>query len=135
MLKNHLKATIEVLRPAKVGRRALVDVERAVWGCTHAEIGGRMLKSWRLPPFLEALVHHHHTPMEASMPAEASVIHVADFIIHGLGIGSSGASLVPELDPRAWKKLGLREADLSDIVRQAERQASDVMTAFFPEDQ
>lgn len=68
------------------------------------------------------------------MPAEASVIHVADFIIHGLGIGSSGASLVPELDPRAWKKLGLREADLPDIVRQAERQASDVMTAFFPED-
>lgn len=134
MLKNHLKATIEVLRPAKVGRRALVDVERAVWGCTHAEIGGRMLKSWRLPPFLEALVHHHHTPMEASMPAEASVVHVADFIIHGLGIGSSGASLVPELDPRAWKKLGLREADLPDIVRQAERQVSDVMAAFFPED-
>lgn len=134
MLKNHLKASIEVLRPAKVGRRALVDVERAVWGCTHAEIGGRMLKSWRLPPFLESLVHHHHTPMEASMPAEASVVHVADFIIHGLGIGSSGASLVPELDPRAWKKLGLREKDLPDIVRQAERQASDVMAAFFPED-
>ena len=121
-----------MLRPAKIGRRALVDVEQVVWGCTHADIGGRMLKNWRLPPFLEVLVHHHHTPMEASMPAEASVIHVADFIIHSMGIGASGASLVPELDTRAWKKLGLNQDDLADIVRQAERQACDVMAAFFP---
>jgi HD-like signal output (HDOD) protein len=134
MLKNHLKASIDVLRPAKIGRRALVDVEQVVWGCTHADIGGRMLKNWRLPPFLEVLVHHHHTPMEASMPAEASVIHVADFIIHSMGIGASGASLVPELDKRAWKKLGLNQCDLGDIVRQAERQACDVMAAFFPND-
>jgi len=135
MLKNHLKASIEVLRPAKVGRRGLVDVERAVWGCTHADIGGRMLKSWRLPAFLEVLVQHHHTPMEASMPVEAAVVHVADFITHGIGIGSSGASLVPELDARAWSRLGLSEADLPEIVRQAERQAGDVMAAFFPGDQ
>jgi HD-like signal output (HDOD) protein len=134
MLKNHLTASMEVLRPAKVGRRALVDVERAVWGCTHADIGGRMLKSWRLPAFLEVLVHHHHTPMDASMPAEAAVVHVADFIAHGIGIGSSGASLVPELDPRAWKKTGLRDGDLADVVRQAERQTGDVMAAFFPDD-
>jgi HD-like signal output (HDOD) protein len=132
MLKNHLKASIDVLRPAKIGRRALVDVEKAVWGCTHAEIGGRMLKSWRLPAFLEVLVHHHHSPMEASLAVEAAVIHVADFITHGMGIGSSGASLVPEMDPVAWESLGVDEAGLAEVVRQAERQADDVMAAFFP---
>jgi hypothetical protein len=41
---------------------------------------------------------------------------------------------VPELDTRAWKKLGLNQDDLADIVRQAERQACDVMAAFFPND-
>ncbi len=133
MLKNHPKATIEVLRPAKVGRRALIDVERGVWGCTHAEIGGRMLKAWRLPAFLEVLVHHHHNPMAASMVNEAAVVHVADFITHSLGIGSSGASLVPELNTNAWQALKLARTDLFDIAKQAERQANDVMAAFFPE--
>lgn len=134
MLKNHPKASTEVLRPAKIGRRSLVDVETAVWGCTHADIGGRMLKSWRLPAFLEVLVHHHHTPMEASMVNEAAIIHIADFITHSLGVGSSGASLVPELNTNAWSTLKLSKDDLSTIARQAERQANDVMLAFFPND-
>jgi len=133
MLKNHPQASTEVLRPAKVGRRGLVEVERSVWGCTHAEIGGRMLKSWRLPAFLEVLVHHHHNPMEASMIKEAAVVHVADFIAHGLSIGSSGASLVPELNTNAWLALGLTKDDLAAIAKKAERQSNDVMAAFFPE--
>ncbi|MGL1863141.1 MAG: HDOD domain-containing protein [Pseudodesulfovibrio sp.] len=133
MLKNHPQASTDVLRPAKVGRRALISVERTVWGCTHAEIGGRMLKSWRLPAFLEVLVHHHHNPMEASMVKEACVIHLADFITHCLGIGSSGASLVPELNTNAWQALKLSVGDLAGIAKQAERQSNDVMAAFFPE--
>ncbi len=134
MLKNHPQASTDVLRPAKVGRRALISVERSVWGCTHSEIGGRMLKAWRLPAFLEVLVNFHHNPMEASMVKEACVVHLADFITHSLGIGASGASLVPELDANAWQTLGLTPEELSEICRKAERQARDVMVAFFPED-
>ena len=132
MLKNHPKATTEVLRPAKIGRRALVEVENSVWGCNHADIGGLMLKSWRLPSFLEVMVQHHHDPMTASMVQEAAIVHAADFITHGLGIGSSGASLVPELDLRAWKSLDISTNELAAISRKAERQANDVMASFFP---
>lgn len=135
MLKNHPKASTEVLRPAKVGRRALVNVERTVWGCTHSEIGGRLLKAWRLPAFLEVLVNFHHNPMESSMVKEAAVIHLADFITHSLGIGASGASLVPELNTNAWLELGLDTKDLMTICHKAERQANDIMTAFFPDDE
>ncbi|MBI9081154.1 MAG: HDOD domain-containing protein [Pseudodesulfovibrio sp.] len=133
MLKNHPKASTDALRPAKTGRRALVDVENAVWGCNHAEIGGLVLKAWRLPAFLEDLVHHHHTPMESSMVQEASIIHVADFMTHALGIGSSGTSLVPELNANAWQTLNISQNDLPTIARQAERQANDVLSAFFPD--
>ena len=134
VLRNHISEATEVLRQAAVGRKGLVEVEKAVWGCTHADIGGRMLKHWRLPAFLEVLVHHHHTPHEASMVREASVIHVADFITHSLAMGSSGASLVPELNTNAWRTLGLKKQDLADISRMAERQANDIMAAFFPAD-
>lgn len=133
MLKNHPQASTDVLGPAKVGRRALTEVEQSVWGCTHADVGGRMLKVWSLPPFLEELVQHHHNPMEASMKKEAAAIHLADFLTHGLGVGSSGASLVPILDAEAWDLLNLSVADLADICRQGERQASEIMAAFFPD--
>lgn len=133
MLKNYPAESTEVLRLAKTGRRALVDVERKVWGCTHADIGGRLLKQWRLPAFLEVLVYHHHQPMEASMTKEAAVVHLADFITHGLSIGASGASLVPEINANAWQLLGLSRDDLGEIARFSERQSNDVMAAFFPE--
>ena len=133
MLRNHPKESTEVLRQAKVGRRPLIEVERNLWGCTHAEIGGRILKSWRLPAFLEVLVHHHHNPLDCSMPKEAAVVHVADFITHSLAIGASGGTLVPVLDEKAWATLNLSTKDLTELTRQAERQATDVMAAFFPE--
>jgi len=131
MLKNHPEASTAVLRQAKVGRRALVDVEKTLWGCTHADIGGKLLKAWKLPPTLQSLVQHHHTPHKAPVVKEAAVIHIADFLTHGLGIGASGASLVPLFDEEAWDSLSLTVATLDEITRQAERQANDVMRAFF----
>lgn len=131
MLKNHPEASSEVLRQAKVGRRALVEVERSLWGCTHADIGGKLLKAWNLPPFLQKLTEFHHTPTNAPMSREAAVIHLADFITHGVGLGASGASLVPLLNETAWDSLGLHIADLDAVCRKAEHQASDVMAVFF----
>ncbi|QGY39322.1 HDOD domain-containing protein [Pseudodesulfovibrio cashew] len=131
MLKNHPKESTEVLREAKVGRRALEDVELSLWGCTHADIGCEMLKAWHLPEFLGQIICHHHHPQHGVHPEEASVVHLADFITHGLGIGASGASLVPSLNETAWNTLNLSTKDLSEICHVAERQAADVIKAFF----
>ncbi|MEF2229790.1 MAG: HDOD domain-containing protein [Pseudodesulfovibrio sp.] len=132
MLRNHPAQSTEVLRRAASGRKALVEVERKLWGCTHADIGGRMLKRWRLPDFLVTLVGGHHAALQSALPREAAVVSVADFIAHGLEMGESGPTLVPELDANAWQTLGLAAADLADIARQAERQTSTIMHAFFP---
>lgn len=131
MLRNHPDESFEALRQAKVGRRALVNVEEKVWRCTHADVGGRILRSWRLPEFLEEMVAFHHTPMESEMVREASIIHVADFIAHSLSIGASGGSLVPVLDVTAWQELGVPLEGLAEIARHSERQANDIMAAFF----
>jgi len=132
MIRNHPVPTTEVLRRAASGRKALVDVETKVWGCNHADIGGRMLKKWGLPDFLANVVGGHHSPGSSPQPREASVISLANFIVHGLDMGESGPTLVPELNANAWQLLGLATTDLADIARQAERQANTVMNAFFP---
>lgn len=134
MVRNYPKESAEVVSAARVGRRSLTEVERSMWGCTHEEIGGQVLKSWRLPAFLEVLVSHHHTPTAASMFKEASIVHVADFISHSLSLGSNGTSLVPKLSVKAWQEVGISKNDLAPIVRLAEQQTRDVMAAFFPDD-
>ncbi|MDD3311053.1 HDOD domain-containing protein [Pseudodesulfovibrio sp.] len=132
MLRNHPRRAGEVLNLAASGRKSLVDVERSVWGCTHADIGGRMLRKWGLPDFLAEVVAGHHQPKRSAMPREAAVVNVADFMAHGLDMGESGPTLVPELNPSAWDALGIPVAELAELTHKAERQADTIMAAFFP---
>ncbi|WP_419785825.1 HDOD domain-containing protein [Pseudodesulfovibrio sp.] len=134
MLRNHPRRAAEVLSRAASGRKSLVNVEKAIWGCTHADIGERMLRKWGLPEFLETMVAYHHTPMAGPVPREAAVICMADFLAHSLDIGESGHTLVPELVTKAWDTLNIKTDQLADLTRKAERQATTIMAAFFPGD-
>jgi len=132
MLRNHPRRASEVLSLAASGRKSLVDVEKSVWGCTHADIGGRMLRKWGLPDFLAEMVANHHGPKNSTLPRQAAVVCVADFMAHGLDMGESGPTLVPELVPAAWDSLGIPVSELGELTRKAERQADTIMAAFFP---
>ncbi|HZJ62957.1 MAG TPA: response regulator [Kofleriaceae bacterium] len=64
----------------------LVDVEIEVFGVTHADVGARLLAIWGLPSAIVDVVQHHHDPggaPEASR-ALASIVHVADALVHGV---------------------------------------------------
>lgn len=39
---------------------SLLDAEQAVFGCTHAAVGGALLRAWRLPEELAACALRHH---------------------------------------------------------------------------
>ncbi|NIQ04053.1 MAG: HDOD domain-containing protein, partial [Nitrospinaceae bacterium] len=43
----------------------LYEAERDVLGVDHAEVGGALLKKWKLPPRLVEAVRFHHRPSEA----------------------------------------------------------------------
>lgn len=131
VLKNRAEAAVKVLGPAQTSTLGLLDIEHQVWACDHADIGGEILKAWRLPPFLHIMASDHHRPMDSEMDEVAPILHVADFMTHALGIGSSGTHLVPELDTVAWNKTGLSKDSLVTIARQAEIQSQEVMKAFF----
>ena len=44
---------------------ASLEREKAVFGCTHAEVGAALLERWKLPAQLAAAVRHHHDPKAA----------------------------------------------------------------------
>lgn len=62
----------------------LHEAERAVFKCTHAEIGAHLLALWGLPNALVEAVAFHHSPAALPEPqfGIAGAIHVADALDH-----------------------------------------------------
>jgi HD-like signal output (HDOD) protein/CheY-like chemotaxis protein len=67
------------------GGETLLDVELDVFGVTHADVGARLLAIWGLPTAIVDVVQYHHDPGSApeASRALASIVHVADAIVHG----------------------------------------------------
>lgn len=66
-------------------RCALVEAERSVIGCDHAEVGGALLRTWRLPEPLVEAVERHHAPELRPCPRLSTIVHIADMLAHQVG--------------------------------------------------
>jgi len=62
------KAYQEAQQRAAAHDLRLLDTEQAVFGCTHAEVGGHLLSLWGLPLALVEAVAYHHQPALLSRP-------------------------------------------------------------------
>jgi HD-like signal output (HDOD) protein len=91
-------------------------------GCNHTHIVKQLLQQWKLPIVLENNVFYHHDPSGASQPVPATLVHLADIMTNGLGIGTSGERFVPPLDNEAWDSLGLSPTCFDIVVKQATHQ-------------
>lgn len=77
-----------ILEYAHETGREVVEVEREVLGCTHADIGGWLLKHWNFPETIVQAVQWHHTPSRAHSHKElAAIIHLSEILCELWGIG------------------------------------------------
>ncbi|HVO65725.1 MAG TPA: HDOD domain-containing protein [Syntrophales bacterium] len=98
----------EMILRCKDSKEPLYEVEKEVLGFDHSDLGRLLAQSWNLPPSLEEVLACHHFPGEARQyPVEAGVIHIADYIVHGMQLGDSGEQYVPPLDERVWEISGI----------------------------
>ena len=96
-----------ILSAAFESGASLYSMEEVLIGCRHAEIGKLLLKNWKLSAALESNVSCHHQPSQAADPVEAGIVHVADIISNGLGIGTSGEKIIPHFDDAIWEDLDI----------------------------
>jgi HD-like signal output (HDOD) protein len=113
---------LNVLHEALENSSSLLDMEKKSLGCHHGHIGKYLLSRWRLPLIMENTICFHHEPDESPDPIPAGIVHVADLLVNGLGIGSSGERLVPPLNTRAWEILDLPTHCFEVVVKQAVNQ-------------
>jgi HD-like signal output (HDOD) protein len=111
-----------ILSLSRTTNNLLYEVERDYIGCNHSYVAKLLIKQWKLPISLENNVFYHHNPSEAPQPVSATLVHLADIITNGLGIGTSGERFVPPLDNQAWDTLGLSPTCFDIVIKQATHQ-------------
>ena|ERR1039457_1024828 len=104
------------------------SIQRSILGFDHGDVGGELLKRWKIPAIISEPVACHHAPGRAELyPMETSLMHVADVIGHAMQVGFGGEPFVPPLDERSWERLAIPISLLATIMKQADAQLSDAM--------
>jgi HD-like signal output (HDOD) protein len=109
----------EALQTSQSRRIPLIDAEKQVIGCTHADVGGVLAKRWNLSQEVIGTLQFHHLPLKAPQQLRnyALVTHLADFMVRKKEMGAGGG-YDPELDRIAWDALHLSKRAIPDILSQ-----------------
>jgi putative nucleotidyltransferase with HDIG domain len=123
---------MEMLEECRQNNRLLYQVEWERCLFDHAEVGGNLLRKWKIPPSVAEPVEHHHKCQRAEQyPRETSLLHLADVIAHALDLGSSGVIFVPQLDDKVWAGLNLSPFLLSSLIKQIDKTFTETVQALF----
>jgi putative nucleotidyltransferase with HDIG domain len=99
--------------------------ERDRLGCDHAEVGVALANHWRLPFALVPPIAHHHAPFDAEPDHQplTCVVHLADMLAYGQGIGTGRDTAAHRLEPRYQHWVVMDETGMGQIL-------ADVKSAF-----
>ena len=98
-----------------------LEAEKAVMGFGHDRFNAWLSDHWRFPVRLrDGLAWHHQIGSATHYPEVAAVVHIADFIVRALEVGSGGDDHISYLDQKALKVLKLQLPDLEKIFDELE---------------
>jgi HD-like signal output (HDOD) protein len=125
---------LEVSLRCKSKDETLHKAEFEAMGFTHADVGGELMRTWKLPKALEEAVEFHHNPAEATeFSLEASMIHVAETIANTLDLGFhyDEQTLNTNIDKFAAERLQVPEDSLfPNIKKQVEKEFEETVQIF-----
>lgn len=96
---------------------ALTDVERAVYGFDHAQLGGFAAQRWEFPPAIVDAIQYHHDIQAAPAPHRelVFVVTAADYLCSRAGWSAVGVHSVPLPPDVVYRVLGLDQIALAVI--------------------
>jgi len=117
VLNQHFREEFHyMIKTAEDQQRPLHEVCRELTGTDHAEIGGMVAESWKLPLPLVRAIRYHHRPESVDKDGrEIDVAHLANFFCHRYKIGESGNSVADEPNYLSLLRLGIKEDQLDEF--------------------
>jgi HD-like signal output (HDOD) protein len=106
----------EVLYIAAGDHEVLVLAEQELLGFDHQDLGGALLRSWRLPESLCQAAACHHRPDQADGYAlEVAIVHLAGLLQGCLALGLGSGAVLQRAHPAALGLVPASAAMLEDI--------------------
>ncbi len=109
---------------------SVFQTERDIIGKNHPQLARHLLSRWKLPMDLADNIVYHHAPSRASNSDTAGIVHLADIISQGLGIGYSGERSIPHFDYPVMDKIVDSRHSIQTVVRQAVHQLGPMEAIF-----
>lgn len=119
----------QALQRAREEQIPLHQVEQAIYGISHAEIGGALAEVWKLPGNLVDCIRYHHQ-LDASIEDSRirDAVFAANQVVRSLPLGDSGNPCVEEfpasIHARFGQGLDRLIDDLGDLHEQIEKARS-----------
>lgn len=125
---------MEILRLVEQEKLYILEAEKEILGFDHGYAGGCLAEKWNMPKKLKEAIALHHIPASAQDNTKmTAVVHLADSLCRGLGIGHGGDILVPEIVPEALEILEIEIGTIAGCLPEIDaeiEQAADFMTIF-----
>lgn len=109
-----------VIRCAKDNDCSLLEAERVILGVDHVGVGLILALQWNFSEAIQDAIRGHHAPDDKELNSVASIIHVANSIVHALDLSESEDDLVPPISQFAWDLVGLNEEAYLAIFHETE---------------
>ena len=120
-----------ILKEIAISGAPMSEIEHRQLGYDHTEVGALILSEWKMPQSLIDVVRGHHDFKKIKSGSfELSAIHLANLLVHAMGIGSSGEDIPPPFEEKAWSILGLELETLSKLCEEVDRQFLEIERIF-----
>ena len=112
----------QVLMDKDMGEAAVVEAERAIFGFTYAELGGALLRAWRVPEALDEVISYQLNPFDAPYyNKEAAIVHMAADIAFHMSPDIKARFQLGDynltFDEEVWASLELERDLLAEIMQ------------------
>lgn len=116
----------QVLAYRSANDSRVLEAERAVLGVDHVEAGAALAGHWNFSDTMRLAIANHHDPDAPGAGFLATIVHVADAIVHALDLAREDDDLVPAVSSAAWTALGLDEEAYLQVFRETELQFEEI---------
>ena len=110
----------QVIQCSKDNDCSLLDAERSILGVDHVAVGLILALQWNFADAIQDAIRGHHAPDDKELNSLASIVHVANAIVHALDLSESEEESVPPISQFAWDLLGLNEEAYLSIFHETE---------------
>jgi HD-like signal output (HDOD) protein len=127
----------QVLQERKNGEAAIIAAEEVVFGFNFAQLGGALLRAWRVPSALDEVVEYQLDPLQApNQLKEAAIVHVAADIAYHMAPDIKARFQLGEYNltfrESAWDVLELDRSVLAEIMQNSLIQSFELLEIINP---